>query len=242
MAATTGCVGERRSDDTVTVYAAASLRGALDELAAVYRAENPGHRIRVETAGSQQLRARIHHGARADIFVPAASRFAEGMPSYSEPKVIACNRVSLATPADNPAGIADIEDLARAGRIVVGVDDAPIGEFTLQLLRVIESESPETADAVRANTVSRELSVAGVLTRLALGEADAGFVYASDLYERSDVSEVPLPQRLQVNTSYQAVLLSEKPAARALFNFIASEQSRLRFESMGFRRCSPTET
>ena len=239
--AVTACTPNDETAGTVTVYSAASLRTVFEQLAAEFEREHPGVRVDIESAGSQQLRARIDHGGRADIFVPAAPHHAEGIVTTTAPEVVVCNRLALATPAGNPASIDGLTELRRAGRVVVGVDSVPIGDMTRLFLEGANSGLPGIRRAVEAQIVSRELSVAGVITRLALGEADAGFVYGSDVATRRDIVEVPLPEHLQVTTSYAATLISNSPNARAFFDFITSEAARRHYLERGFQRCAASE-
>jgi molybdate transport system substrate-binding protein len=188
VAAAAGSVGAASADGPATVYAAASLTEALPRI-------SPGSRF--QFAGSSQLALQLRQGAPADVFASASplytqELFREGL--VERPRTFATNSLVLAVPRSNPARIRSVHDLARAGklRLVVAGAKVPVGLYTrealkrLGLLRVLRK------------AVSQEPDVKGIVGKLAVGEADAGFVYATDVRAASGrLRAIPLPKRAQ---------------------------------------------
>jgi molybdate transport system substrate-binding protein len=184
-----------RPDRAPTVYAAASLRNAL-------RAVDGA--VPYSFAGSGILQQQIERGAPADVFASASPKEAQAL--YREgrcarPVAFATNRVVLLVPGDGGAkGLRDVAGLRRGGwRLAIGAPGVPIGAYTRQLLGRLHLTS-----VLKANTVSQEPDVAGVATKVALGSADAGFVYHTDaLATRGRTREIALPAAAQPVVQYQ---------------------------------------
>ena len=140
--------------------------------------------------GSQVLRTQVENGAYADIFVSANNRQLSGLKddgfmNNSTISVFTTNKPALIVPKDNPAKIQNFSDLAKPGlKIVIGTKDVPIGDYTLQILDKLANDTaygPEFKENVMANVVSNETNVNYIVSKIALGEADAGFAYISDV-------------------------------------------------------------
>ncbi|WP_322411527.1 molybdate ABC transporter substrate-binding protein [Microbacterium invictum] len=199
LALITGCAGTSASTGSpsdasgealtgsLTVYAAASLQGAFDELLTVFAEENPEVTVRpLVTDGSSALATQIIEGAPADVFASADERTMQqtvDAGATSEPVLFAANTLVLITPAANPAGIERLADLTDA-TVVLCEPDVPCGAASASLL--------ERA-GVAVTPASLEQNVTAVLTKVAAGEADAGLVYATDALGRDDV-EVIVPE------------------------------------------------
>lgn len=157
---------------TVTVYAAASLSRAFDEIGERVESDNPGVRVRAVYDGSSTLAAQILEGAPADVFASADEASMASLAGVAtDPAVFATNTLVIATPADNPAGIETLADLTRA-TVVLCAPEVPCGAASDALL--------ERA-GVTVTPASLEQNVTAVLTKVAAGEADAGLVYATDV-------------------------------------------------------------
>jgi molybdate transport system substrate-binding protein len=161
--------GARSSKATVTVYAAASLTDAFPKIAPP---------AKFSFAGSNTLAAQIRQGAPADVFASANLTLPQqlhGSRLCSRPQVFTRNTLVLIVPRSNPARIHSVYDLKRKGiKLVIAAAGVPVGSYTLEILRNMKLSS------VLSNVVSRETDVREVLAKVALGEADAGFVYSTD--------------------------------------------------------------
>ncbi|NYF17683.1 molybdate transport system substrate-binding protein [Microbacterium sp. AK009] len=171
---------------SLTVYAAASLQSAFDDLLTVFAEQNPDVAVQpLVTDGSSALVTQIIEGAPADVFASADERVMQQAVDAGVavgPVVFAANTLVLVTPAGNPAGIAGLDDLADA-TVVLCDSVVPCGAASRTLL--------ENAGA-SVTPASLEQNVTAVLTKVAAGEADAGLVYATDVVGRDDV-EVIVP-------------------------------------------------
>lgn len=173
---------QSKPDETeIVVFAASSLTDSFNELAATFEAEHQNTAVVLNFAGSSQLATQILEGAPADVFASANEQqmsliedagFVEG-----SSHIFATNRLVLITPEDNPSDIQQVPDLARSNtRFVTAVPGVPIREYTETLL----AEFSEY-DAIISNIVSEEPNVRQVVLKVALGEADAAIVYATDV-------------------------------------------------------------
>lgn len=169
----------------LTVFAASSLTDALGETGEAFERQNSGTRIVNSFGGSSQLRLQIEQGARADIFVSADLRQidlanAKGL-LEGDAVLIARNRLVLVAPRGSP--VRSLSDLATSGiKLVLATEEAPAGHYADALIAALSNRpgQEEYQAKVRANIVSREPNVRLVLAKVRLGEADAGFVYATD--------------------------------------------------------------
>jgi molybdate transport system substrate-binding protein len=212
----------------ITVLAAASL---TDVLPRVDRAP------RYSFAGSDQLAVQIQQGAPADVFAAASPKqpellYRNGL--VRKPVVFATNRLIVLVPRANPGGIHSVYDLRRDGlKIVVGDRAVPIGVYTRQILDALG-----ITGAVTKNVVSQETDVKGIVAKVALGEADAGFVYLTDAKPvASRTRSVSLPQWAQPPIRYEIAIVksSSKPAAaKAFVSKLLSKRGRLLLARAGF--------
>lgn len=187
----------------LNVSAAASLRNALPALSS-----SPSYNF----AGSNSLQRQIERGAPADVFASAEPQeaqalFHEGM--CSRPVTFATNILVLLVPRSNPGGIRSVYSLRSGGRrLSVGTAGVPIGDYTRLLLRRLGLSS-----VLRKNTVSQEPDVASITSKVALGSADAGFVYHTDaLASRARTRELRMPKYAQPAVRYQ-VCAVRRPGA-----------------------------
>ena len=174
------------SADTVRVLAASSLTEAFGEIAAGFEAENPGTTVEVSFAGSQVLRTQIEQGAPADVFACADREHAEALVRaglLGPTRVFARNALVVIVPAE-AAKVTSLADLARPGmRVVVAGPAVPAGRYAGEALLRLDAAGRFGAGfsaRVRSNVVSEETNVRAVLSKVVLGEADAGLVYATD--------------------------------------------------------------
>jgi molybdate transport system substrate-binding protein len=210
----------------LTVFAAASLTEAFQELAP---------ETTFSFAGSNELAAQIREGAPADVFASASPRYpgelqAEGL--VDTPVAFATNRLVIVVPPDNPAGIESVDDLAVEGvKLVLGAEGVPAGDYARDILQQLGKAE------VLDNVVSNEADVKGVLGKVVAGEADAGFVYATDAVAAGDgVETIELPAQPLVE--YVVAPVIESPnfdAAQAFVELLLSDEGRKALEAAGFR-------
>src|SRR2546423_1681043 len=159
-----------RASTQVTVYAAASLTNVFPQI---------DRTARYSFGGSNTLAAQIQQGAPADVFASANTTLPAQLHAKnlcSTPVVFTRNTLVIVVPKSNPAKLRSIYDLARKGvKLVIAGPGVPVGSYTVQILR-----NMNLSTAVLPNVVSRETDVREALAKVALGEADAGFVYATD--------------------------------------------------------------
>jgi molybdate transport system substrate-binding protein len=226
----------------VVVFAAASLREAFAEMGKRFESTHPGTQVVFNLAGSQGLRTQIENGAPADVFASADQKHMQALVASKlsgPPQVFARNQVVLVVPKGNPAGVAGLQDLPKARRIVVGVPDVPIGAYTLRILDAASKRyGGDFRARVEARVVSRELNVRQVLAKVALGEADAAIVYRTDAATARNVEVIALPADLDVVAEYPIAVLTRarQPALGEEFvGLVLSPAGREVLKSFGFQ-------
>ncbi len=231
----------------VTVFAAASLTDAFQEIGRDFESEHEGVDIVFSFGGSPTLRTQIEQGARADVFASADERQMDiarekGLLGGT-PLVFARNSLVIITPAANRARLETPADLARPGlKLVIANQDVPAGEFARKALTALSSEpayGAGFADRVLANVVSQESNVKQVVAKVELGEADAGIVYVSDVTPSvaPHLRTIELPARYRTAGSYMIAVLkdgADKPAANAFVDFVLSDRGQEVLRKHGF--------
>jgi len=231
---------------TLTVLAAASLTSAFTQIGRRFEQANPGVTVRFSFAGSQVLVTDIENGIPADVFASAdtahmAQVTADG--KVTGAAVFAHNRLVVVTPRDNPAGLQTPFDLARAGvRLDLAAPQVPAGASAQKAIDRLAQQPGAPSGfsaAVRRNVVSQEDNVEAVVTRLALGEADAGIVYASDLKTANgkDLRVIQIPDAANVINSYPIGVIASttQPAlARAFVAYATGPQAGKILRDWGF--------
>lgn len=222
----------------VTVFAAASLRESFEDLARAFEARTPGVKVHLNFAGSQELRTQIENGARADVFASADQKHMDALVKANlaaAPHVFARNTPVIIVPKDNPAQVTSFQDLTKAKKIVIGVPEVPIGNYTLQIL---DKGGADFKQQVLASVSSRELNVRQVLAKVGLGEADAGIVYRTDAMAGKDkVAIIDIPAEVNVVAAYPVAVLSKAPeaaAAQAFVDLLLSGDGQKRLATAGF--------
>jgi molybdate transport system substrate-binding protein len=204
-----GTAAARIETTRATVYAAASLTDAFPKIAP---------HARFSFAGSNTLAAQIRQGAPADVFASANASLPQALHSdgfCSKPVVFTRNTLVLIVPTSNPAGIRSVYDLRRNGvKLVIADKGVPVGSYTLQVLKNMNLTS------VLKNVVSRENDVREVLAKVALNEADAGFVYSTDartVPKKVRVLKIPAWAQPKVQYGICVVSASRNKAAASAF-------------------------
>ncbi len=212
---------------TLNVFAAASLTDAFTEIGKNFETANPGVTVTFNFAGSQALRTQIEEGAPADIFASASRKemdttVAGKFVADGTPKVFLNNKLVLILPADNPAGVTKLEDLAKPGlKLVLAAEEVPVGNYARQSLELMSSSfGTDFKDKVLANVVSNEDNVKQVVSKVQLGEADAGIVYTSDAVAAPELKTVEIPAELNVIAKYPIAPLVKSAKADLAISFV----------------------
>jgi molybdate transport system substrate-binding protein len=231
----------------LTVFTAASLTGALGEIGQIYT-----NQTNIEVAfnfdGSQALRTQIENGAYADVFLSANKKQMNavknsGLMNNSSIIIFTKNKLSLIVPKGNPAKIGNLSDLAKPGlKIVIGTKDVPVGDYALQIIGKLGNDSaygPDYKTKVLANVISQETNVNYVVTKVALGEADVGFAYVSDITEEltSKVDKIDIPDEYNIIAEYPlGILLESKYPAESweFIDLVMSDEGKAVLEKYGF--------
>jgi len=219
--------GARSGVTGITVYAAASLTDVFPKI-------DTGPKY--SFAGSNTLSAQIQQGAPADVFASANTTlpqqlFQKGL--CSQPVVFTRNTLVLIVPKANPAGIRSVYDLTRSGiKLDVAAPSVPVGSYTRQILKNMGLSS------VLSNVVSNETDVREVLAKVALGEADAGFVYSTDAKTvPGQVTVLTMPAWAQPKVQYGICVVANsanKSAAQAFVNEVMSKAGQAKLLAAGF--------
>jgi molybdate transport system substrate-binding protein len=225
---------------TLTIFAAASLTDAFGEIANAFETAHPGVDVTFNFAGSNTLRAQIEQGAQADVFASANTKemdtlVTSGLVTEGGSQIFLTNRLVIVTPAKNPANLAIVHDLTRAGlKIVLAAEEVPVGRYSRQML---DNAGVDFKTQVLANVVSNENSVRQVLAKVQLGEADAGIVYASDALAAPELPVIEIPPEWNVQAEYPIATLknaAHPELAAEFIAFVLSSQGQAILQKWGF--------
>ncbi len=223
----TATVSQARPATKITVLAASSLTNVFPQIDAAPR---------YSFGGSDTLAGQIRLGAPADVFAAANSSipeklYAQGL--VEKPVVFTTNKLVLVTPRANPAGITSVFDLRKPGiKLIVGTPSVPVGSYTRTILKNLALSS------ALANVVSQETDVRSILGKVALGEADAGFVYITDAKTVADkVNVIRLPAWAQPPIRYEIAILkssANRADAVAFINKVLAKAGQTKLRAAGF--------
>lgn len=215
----------------LTVFAAASLTDAFSEMGEAFEAEHAGVQVRFSFGGSSTVREQVMEGAPADVVATASPGPMDDLHDagvVDRPQVLATNRLQLAVPAGNPAGVSGLDDLAR-GELLIGVcdPDVPCGALAVDVL---------DAAGVVADPDTEEPDVRALLTKIGAGELDAGLVYATDvLASPDDVDGIDLPDAVPSTTEYPIAATRDAPeAAHDFLAFAVGDAGQRILRAHGF--------
>jgi len=228
----TACNG--RSNEEVLVSAAASLTDAFSEIEAVYEETHADVDVVLNFAGSSTLREQILEGAPVDVFAPANQATMDEIVQtdmhLGDPVVFATNLLQIAVAAGNPAGVTGLGDFADQGLLIgLCAPDVPCGDFARQIL----------ANAgIVAAIDTNEPDVRALLTKIEVGELDAGIVYATDILAvEGSVEGIDIPEALSVVAEYPIAVMADAPnpdGAAAFVDFVLSDEGHAVLDDYGF--------
>ncbi|MFE5483824.1 molybdate ABC transporter substrate-binding protein [Streptomyces sp. NPDC056527] len=217
----------------LTVLAAASLTDVFKTAGAAYEKAHPGTKITFSFAGSQELVAQVSQGSPADALVTADTKSMDKVKADTgTPTVIAKNRLVIATGEGNPHKVDDLKDLADTKlKVVLAAPEVPAGKYSKQVL---------DAQKITVKPVSQEPNVRAVLSKVELGEADAGLVYKTDAESAEDkVDAVEIPDGQNAIAKYPAATLKGSKNAEAAAAFVAwlsSPEAQKILQDAGFQK------
>lgn len=231
----------------LTVFAAASLTDAFEAIGADLEGANRGLNISFNFGGSQTLVTQLAEGAEADALASAndtqmESAIANGS-VVAEARTFARNELAIVVPVDNPAGITEAADIGAPGvTLVLAQADVPVGRYARESVCAMGRSAGAFGEGfderVAENIVSEEEDVRGVLTRVRLGEADAGIVYASDAAAAAEeVILIAIPAEFNLVATYPIapVVGGDEGLARAFIAYLLGEGGQATLVDFGFQ-------
>ncbi len=232
-------IASAQANKTLTIFAASSLTDAFNEIKPAFEQANPGVTITYSFGASNTLVTQLSQGAPADIFASAnAAQMNNAITAKriaGKPRTFAKNRLVLIVPADNPAKIMTLKDLAKPGiKLVVAAKGVPVRDYTETMLSKLVKLTDYGADyqiAFMKNVVSEEVNVRQVSAKVALGEADAGFVYRSDVTPdiSSKVTIIQIPDSVNTLATYPIALTDNSPnpdLAKKYIDYVLSDDGQ----------------
>ncbi len=219
---------------SLTVLAAASLTQAFTRMGDQVHAKYPGVSVKLSFAGSPTLVTQIQQGAPADVFASAdqanMQKVVTGGFALGTPAVFAHNKLEIAVQAGNPKHITSVADLANPSiKVDVCAPGVPCGTYSTTVFGKA---------GVKVTPVSQEQDVKSVLTKVGLGEVDAGIVYVTDVKSAgSQVQGVVVPDDLNTTAEYPIVELKttqSEPAAKAFVDYVVGAQGQKVLAGLGF--------
>ena len=223
--------GSSATPGELTVFAAASLTAAFTELGQQFTAANGGTKVIFNFAGSQALATQIQQGAPADVFASAdLTNMDKVKDLVGTPQSFASNQLQIVVEQGNPKGVEGLDDLAASDlKVVLAAPDVPAGKYAAEALGKA---------GVTVEPVSEEDNVKAVVTKVSLGEADAGIVYVTDVTAGGDkVEGVDIPDDQNVLATYPIATVKESQAAdqaQAFMDLVLSADGQQVLKEYGF--------
>ena len=238
------------AQESIVVFAASSLTEAFTEIAEAFEETHPETEVILNFAGSSTLATQILRGAPADVFASAnlqqVDKVAEeNFADMNSIKTFITNSLVLITPNDNPANIQDIEDLGNPNiSFLTASENVPIGAYTDLVLRSV-SEKLDVVDwfeQTQDNVVSKEQNVRRIVAKLALGIADAGIVYQTDVTDTvaDELIVIPIPPEHNQEVTYVIVPVlghTQSEQTQTFIDFVLSDAGQAILIQWGF--CPP---
>ncbi len=236
------------SGATLTVFAAASLTDSFNEIGKLFEAAHPGIKVTFSYAGSQQLAQQIDQGAPVDVFASASKNYMDaeiksGHVDQAATRTFARNKLTVIYPTANSAGLKTLQDLTKPGlKLVLADQSVPVGNYSLVFLDNASKDPSFGANykaAALKNVVSYEQDVKSVLTKVELGEADAGIVYTTDAAndKENKIQQIAIPDALNVIATYPIAPVKDSAhadLAKAFVDLVMGAQGQAVLAKYGF--------
>ena len=233
----------------VVVYAGISLTEPFQKIEKAFEDKNDDIDVQISFATGQQQLEQMKNGAVVDIFAAAKEQqmldaITLGFVPDNSQQVFARNRIVVIMPNNNPGNIQELSDLANPGvSLIVGADKTAVGQYTIAFLDKITSADSYTLDykeSVLRNVISYETDVKAVLTKIILGEGDAGIVFVSDFVSNKDkLLQIEIPDSFNEMINYTIAITNEgqpNKDARQFLDFVMSSDGQEIVEKFGFLR------
>ena len=219
---------QQQGSEELTVFAAASLQEAFDDLLAQFGEEHP--EVAIAPAiydGSATLVTQLEEGAEADVLAtanePTMADAVAAEVMTGDPELFATNELVIAVPEDDPQGVSDLPDVLDLDYATCAVQ-VPCGDATVQLFE---------AAGLTAEPISEEQSVTSVANRVSAGDVDAGFIYSTDVAARPELRGIS-PRAAQIINNYPIGTTSDSRVGTEFVEFVLSERGRSVLGSYGF--------
>jgi molybdate transport system substrate-binding protein len=237
---------------TLTVLAAASLTDSFKEMGKLFESKNSGVTVTFSFAGSQTLAQQLDQGAPADVFASASKKYMDAAVTskrvnQADSQTFVKNRLVVIFTKNNPAGLKSLKDLAKPG-LKLDLEDksVPAGQYSLDFLDKAVKDpgfDPKFKDNVLKNVVSYETDVKAVVSKVSLGEADAGIVYITDFNVAADkLGKLDVPDALNTIANYPIAPISDSKNADLAKAFVAlalSSEGQAIMAKYGFVTAAP---
>jgi molybdate transport system substrate-binding protein len=241
-AAAAGCGSDSTSGGEIRVLAASSLQEAFPRIADAFSKANGGAKVTFEFAGSDELATQIEEGAKADVFAAASTKYPDALASkgtVEKPVAFATNTLVAATPTGS-SKVSDLAALSSPGlKLVIGAAGVPVGDYTRKVLTALDaSEGAGWSAAVMRNVVSEEQSVKSIVAKLTSGDADAGFVYVTDVKAAGQkLTAIAIPAAAKPSATYPIAVVSssgKKDLAQKWVDYVRSADGQRILLAAGF--------
>jgi molybdate transport system substrate-binding protein len=241
--ATTSCsIQNDTKKNELVIFAASSLTNVFEDLANEFESKHPDTNIALSFGSSSQLAAQILEGVSGDIFASANEFQMDLIQNAGEifelPAIFATNNLIIVVPFENPLNIQELKDLTQPNiRLVLAVPKTPIREYSDQVIKNNLSNTEQLK--LYKNLASEEANVRQVVTKIALGEADAGIVYSSDITPQNSalLLGIPIPFQQNITAQYPIAILKSnhnQKLAEDFMDFVLSENGQLIIKKWGF--------
>lgn len=233
----------------LTVFVPGTLVEISKLFVAGFEAQHPDVKVNVEVGHTPTQRAQIEQGATPDVLIAAGRADIDALAQQNlvtadQIKGLARNQLVVIVPPDNQANIASPADLANPGvRLLVAAEELPVGMATQKLLDNLSKQgAPDFKDKALANVVSKEMGVNPIVSKISLGEADAGIVFVSDATAASNVKAVAVPDDANVVVTFVTVPLAGAPSpelAKTFVDYLLSDEAQSMLQAKGFLPAKP---
>jgi molybdate transport system substrate-binding protein len=229
----------------LVVFAPTSVREPFAQLVMVFQDKHPGVKVLISTAGSDELRHLIEHGARPDVIASSDWKqvmLLAGTHRAEAPSLFACNQLVIVARPDLAEPIRGLGDLARVARVVVGVDDVPVGRYARAVIKKgAAAFGDDFPKRVEARIVSREKVARLVVDKVASGGADAGITYRNEAVSpTSKLTVIPIEPQFNVVAEYTIAVVKESlhpDLAQLWIDMVLSSVGTAALHGAGFVSC-----